>query len=180
MKLVFLMLVAYLIGQLFTADIVGKWKGVDLRQSGSHNPGARNAGRILGKSAFVLVFIGDFLKSLLPMLLAKYMGFSVTEQVIVMAAVVVGHLYPIFFRFQGGKGVATFLGAFIVLNPAAFLFFALTFAVLYILIRSFSTAGLLSILLSPIFIYLETGKISEVLVFLIIVILIISKHRKQA
>lgn len=103
---------AYLLGSVSSAIIVCKLMGLpDPRTQGSGNPGATNVLRIGGKKAAAFTLAGDMLKGLIPMLIGHLIG--VRDGVLAMTGLVavVGHLYPVFFRFQGGKGVATALGA---------------------------------------------------------------------
>lgn len=106
-----LILVSYLLGSLSSAIIVCKIMGLpDPRTQGSNNPGATNVLRIGGKKAAAIALLGDMLKGLLPVLIANLMGVTPLILAAVAMAAFLGHLYPIFFRFQGGKGVATALG----------------------------------------------------------------------
>lgn len=106
-----LILIAYLLGSLSSAIIVCKVMGLpDPRSQGSNNPGATNVLRIGGKKAAAITLFGDMLKGLLPVLVANLMGVTPLILAGVAMAAFLGHLYPIFFRFQGGKGVATALG----------------------------------------------------------------------
>jgi len=106
-----LILSAYLLGSLSSAIIVCKLMGLpDPRTQGSNNPGATNVLRIGGKKAAAIALLGDMLKGLLPVLVANLMGVTPLILAAVAMAAFLGHLYPIFFRFEGGKGVATALG----------------------------------------------------------------------
>ena len=109
---------AYLIGSLSSAIIVCKlFKLPDPRTEGSKNPGATNVLRIGGKLPAVITLLGDILKGFLPVLIAHLAGVNGLSLGIVALCAFLGHLLPIFFKFQGGKGVATSLGAFIALSP---------------------------------------------------------------
>ncbi len=102
---------AYLIGSLSSAILVCRAMGLpDPRTEGSNNPGATNVLRIGGKKAAAVTLLGDMLKGLLPVLAAGLLGVTPPILAGVALAAFLGHLYPIFFRFQGGKGVATALG----------------------------------------------------------------------
>lgn len=106
-----LIIAAYLLGSLSSAIIVCRLMGLpDPRTQGSNNPGATNVLRLGGKKAAAITLLGDSLKGLLPVLAAKFMGVSPLILAAVAMAAFLGHLYPLFFRFQGGKGVATALG----------------------------------------------------------------------
>ncbi|MGK9065883.1 glycerol-3-phosphate 1-O-acyltransferase PlsY [Stutzerimonas chloritidismutans] len=118
-----LTLFAYLLGSLSFAIVLSRLTGApDPRASGSGNPGATNMLRLAGKRMAIATLIGDIIKGLLPILLARSLGLSVAEQAWIALAAVVGHLYPLFFHFRGGKGVATAAGTLLGLySPAALL-----------------------------------------------------------
>jgi len=108
---ILLIITAYLLGSLSTAIIVCKLSGLpDPRTQGSGNPGATNVLRIGGKKLAGIVLLGDMLKGLLPVLLAKSLGVSDLILACTGFAAFLGHCYPFFFSFKGGKGVATALG----------------------------------------------------------------------
>lgn len=116
-SLIIAVLLAYACGSLSSAILICRWfKLPDPRSQGSLNPGATNVLRIGGKKAAVLTLLGDALKGFLPVILAKLYGFTATELSLIAFAAFLGHLYPIFFRFQGGKGVATAFGSLLGLN----------------------------------------------------------------
>ncbi len=102
---------AYLLGSISTAVLIGRTLGIsDLRQHGSGNPGATNVLRILGKKAAVITLLGDVSKGIIPIVVGRANHLS-TQWIDTLAFMsFLGHLYPVFFRFQGGKGVATGLG----------------------------------------------------------------------
>src|SRR5688572_5458409 len=102
---------AYLIGSLSTAIITCKLLQLpDPRTQGSGNPGTTNVLRIGGKKAALITLMGDVLKGVIPVLCAKAYGFDITALNAIALAAFLGHLFPIFFHFQGGKGVATAWG----------------------------------------------------------------------
>ncbi len=117
---------AYLIGSVPFGYLAGRLNGIDLREHGSHNIGATNAVRVLGKKWGIPVFICDFLKGFIPLLLMKeHLGGDATlfgtEQMLwllgVMFALILGHTFTCFLHFKGGKGVATTGGCLIALSP---------------------------------------------------------------
>src|SRR3989440_9597467 len=117
-------LAAYLIGALPFGYLIARSRGVDILQAGSGNIGATNVGRILGKRFGVLVFFLDFAKGAFPVALAPWVGRrfdsdvpSETLSVIAGLGAFLGHLFPIYLRFRGGKGVATGAGVVAVLLP---------------------------------------------------------------
>jgi glycerol-3-phosphate acyltransferase PlsY len=102
---------AYLLGSVSSAILVCRMMGLpDPRTEGSNNPGATNVLRIGGKKAAAITLLGDSLKGFIPVLAAKLLGSSEPVLALVAMAAFLGHLYPLYFRFQGGKGVATALG----------------------------------------------------------------------
>ena len=105
-------LVAYLVGSIASAILVCRAMGLpDPRSAGSGNPGATNLLRIAGKGPAALTLAGDVLKGVVPVLLAGSLSRSATVEALAVLAVFLGHLYPLYFRFRGGKGMATALGA---------------------------------------------------------------------
>jgi glycerol-3-phosphate acyltransferase PlsY len=105
------LIIAYLLGSVCSAIIVCRLLGLaDPRTEGSHNPGTTNVLRIGGKGPAALTLLGDMLKGVIPVLLAKHYGLEPAAVSAVGLAAFLGHLYPVFFRFEGGKGVATALG----------------------------------------------------------------------
>jgi len=110
----FLPLLAYLAGSVSSAVIVCRLMNLpDPRSSGSHNPGATNVLRLGGKKAAAITLLGDMLKGLIPVLIARMLTDSSVTIALVGIAAFLGHLYPVFFSFKGGKGVATAAGVFI-------------------------------------------------------------------
>lgn len=105
-----LALLAYLLGSLSFAIVLSRLSGSpDPRSSGSGNAGATNMLRLAGRKMAILTLLGDLCKGLLPVLLARLAGLDLQEQAWVGVCAVLGHLFPVYFRFQGGKGVATVL-----------------------------------------------------------------------
>lgn len=102
-------LFAYLIGNLSPATLLSKAKGVDIRKEGSGNPGTTNVLRTLGKKSAALTLLIDALKGVLAVLAGKMMG-GETLAMICAIAVLAGHIWPVFYKFKGGKGIATGLG----------------------------------------------------------------------
>ncbi|MFP3323929.1 glycerol-3-phosphate acyltransferase [Planococcus sp. SIMBA_160] len=112
---------AYLLGTVLTALWIGKWKGVDLTASGSGNPGARNALAILGRRASLLVFLGDFTKGSIVVWAGLWLEFSLWAVAVAGLLVVIGHIYPLWHKGRGGKGISTFAGVAFWLTPDLFL-----------------------------------------------------------
>jgi glycerol-3-phosphate acyltransferase PlsY len=120
MKVIILIILSYLIGCFSSAYFIGKlFKNMDIRVHGSGNAGATNAVRVLGKKLGVLTFLLDFIKGIIAVLIG-YRLLGLNGGLIAAICSVVGHDFPVFLGFKGGKGVATTIGAMAVLNfPAA-------------------------------------------------------------
>ena len=112
-----LLIATYLIGSISSAILICKALSLpDPRTQGSNNPGATNVRRIAGNNVAVVVLLGDTLKGFLPVLLATMLDLSMLETSLIGLGAFLGHIYPVFFRFKGGKGVATYIGAMIGFN----------------------------------------------------------------
>ncbi len=146
-------LAGYLLGSLSSAIITCRLMGLpDPRSGGSGNPGATNVLRIGGKKAAAITLAGDMLKGLVPVLAVKALGADISIQSAVAVAAFLGHLYPVFFGFRGGKGVATVLGVLLGLYWPVGL---LTIASWLVIAKGFkisSLAALIAILLTPLYI----------------------------
>ncbi len=151
LSLALTVLLSYLVGAIPFGYLIARGRGVDIRKHGSGNIGATNVGRVLGRPFGVLVFLLDFVKGALPALVARWLA-SVAElglppDSLPMAAAVaafLGHLYPIYLRFRGGKGVATAAGAVSVLLPGPALAALLSWLVVVLVSRYVSLASLVS------------------------------------
>ena len=126
---------AYLLGSIPFGLLLARFRSVDVREAGSGNIGATNVARTAGKKLGVVVLLLDALKGALPMLIAGALDvtgragpYAIT---LVGVAAIAGHCFPIWLRFRGGKGVATALGVFVVLDPLAIGLAAMLFALLY-------------------------------------------------
>lgn len=147
---------AYLIGSVSFAVIVSAAMGLaDPRSYGSKNPGATNVLRSGNKTAAALTLIGDAFKGWLAVWLARYLapryGLGDLAIAAVAIAVFVGHLYPVFFRFKGGKGVATAAGVLLAVHPVLGLATALTWLVIAFFFRYSSLAALVAAVFAPLF-----------------------------
>ncbi len=146
MEKVLYVLIAYLIGSIPFSYLLGKWfKGEDLRKKGSGNLGTSNAYRVLGRAIGTTVLILDTLKSGILVFLIKYTGlFSGIElfhPLVYGFASIIGHVYPVWFKFKGGKGVASSLGVLLVFDPIIALIVVPVFLVTVFLTRYSSVAS---------------------------------------
>ena len=175
-----LIIAAYLIGSIPMGLIFGKliWKK-DLRRFGSHNIGATNAWRILGRKAGLLIFILDFLKGQLGVLLGAYLLASPGAMVVGGLFAVLGHMFPIFIGFKGGKGVATGLGVIAALMPKVTLIVVVVWLVLTLITRYVSVASIIAAVLTPILAAAFKEPIIYFLFALVIAVFIVFRHREN-
>jgi acyl phosphate:glycerol-3-phosphate acyltransferase len=147
-----LILFAYLLGSVSTAIVLSRLLGLpDPRGYGSGNPGATNVLRRGGKKAAAVVLLGDMLKGLVPVLIAKALGTSELVVGLTGLAAFIGHLYPVFFNFEGGKGVATSLGVLIGLSPWVGLAAIATWLAIAVVFRYSSLSALVAAMLVPLY-----------------------------
>lgn len=175
---------AYLIGSISFAVIVSKLLGLaDPRSYGSKNPGATNVLRSGSKKAAILTLLGDCLKGVVAVLLAKMLGpqYGVAENgiALVALAVFVGHLWPVFFRFKGGKGVATALGVLLAINGWLGLATLATWLIIAYAFRYSSLAALVAAVFAPFFYCLMFGTDGMLLAIVAMSALLIYRHAKN-
>ena len=184
--LVYLIIIitAYLLGNISTSYIVAKrLAGVDIRTQGSGNAGSTNVLRTLGKKAGALTFIGDVLKGLIAVLIARFIAYGAnlddtTCAYLAVVAVVLGHNYPVFLGFKGGKGVATSLGSMLGMNPLVALLCLGFFIIIVAITKYVSLGSILGIGLSPIIMMINHNT-KGVLVTLFLAISVAITHREN-
>ena len=178
MILYFIFITSYLAGSLSSAIIVCRVSGLpDPRTQGSGNPGATNVLRFGGKKIAAIVLLSDGLKGAIPVLFASYQGLTLFEICLVAFFTFLGHVYPVFFHFKGGKGVATYLGALIAVNYLAGLIFSLIWLLVAKVLKISSLAALIATALSPFYFYLITGDLKSTLIISLISLFIFYTHR---
>jgi len=176
--LIYLLIASYLIGSISSAVIICKALGLpDPRTQGSKNPGATNVLRVGGKkiAAFVLIF--DGLKGAVPVFIGDYYGFGLIALTLTALCTFLGHIFPVFFRFRGGKGVATYLGGLIAINLLVGLIFSLIWLLVAKVLKISSLAALIATALSPFYFYLITGDLKSTTIIGLISLLIFYTHR---
>ena len=136
---------AYLAGSIPFGVLVARLKGIDLRQVGSGNIGATNVARALGKGWAIAVLIGDAAKGFVPVWLGRRLEFSAATVALAGLAAIVGHMFTLFLRGRGGKGVATSLGVALALSPIAALIGFGVYVVLFAATRLSSLGSLLGV-----------------------------------
>lgn len=171
---------AYLLGSLSTAIIVCKLMGLpDPRTQGSNNPGATNVLRYGGKKAAAITLFGDAIKGVIPVLIGKLLGMEVLVLSLIGFAAFIGHLYPVFFRFQGGKGVATAFGVFIALIWQVGLAVLATWLIMAKVLKISSLSALTAAALAPVYTWYITHNETYTLLTLIISLLLILRHHSN-
>lgn len=202
-KLIILLVISYLLGSIPNALWIGKvFKGIDIREHGSGNTGATNAGRVLGAKLGVLTLFLDILKGMLPVLIGIFLmknNFIQTglndstaprnilyntydsnlDLVLIGLMAIIGHSFSIFLKFKGGKAVATTLGVFLVLVPKAIFVIAIVFFVVFFIYRYVSLSSIISATLLPIAILFIYHDLVYTLFGLFIGILIVIRHKSN-
>lgn len=175
-----LILIAYLVGSINSAIILSKvLKLPDPRTQGSKNPGATNMLRIGGKKIAAFVLLIDVWKGLSPILLAySYTSLSLELSIIALFAFL-GHVYPVFYSFKGGKGVATFIGGLIGINPLVGLSFILIWLFVAKVLNISSLSALVATLLTPLVFYFIEMDIEATGVISLICLWIFFTHRSN-
>jgi glycerol-3-phosphate acyltransferase PlsY len=181
-KLIFLFFFSYLLGSIPFALLVSLPQGVDPRKEGSKNPGATNVARLLGKKWGIITFLGDSLKGIF----ALFIAYLFLEKIpypkeLVLAGTaffaVLGHLFSIFLKFKGGKGVATTIGVFLVLAPKAMLISLIIFFIAVFISNYVSVGSLLATALLPLNIFLINYPSEYSICSFFLAILIWIKHK---
>lgn len=177
---------SYLVGSIPSGVLLSKATGVDIRKSGSGNIGATNVTRLLGKKLGFLTLLGDVLKAVIPMLFVHWYMVNFNDAIspfdldlavsLCGGAAFLGHMYSIYLKFRGGKGVATALGVFVVLEPIAalvslLLFIAVVYFTGYVAVGSLVVSALMTL-----WIWLLKGSPNHVYLAFFIGVLIWIKH----
>jgi acyl phosphate:glycerol-3-phosphate acyltransferase len=170
---------AYLLGSIPTGLLLAKAFGVDIRTTGSGNIGATNVYRTLGRSVGVMTLVGDCLKGLLPVLLAKYLHLPDVWIAVIGLAAFLGHVYTVFLGFKGGKGVATALGVLLGVSPLAVGGALLLFVAVVWWSRYISLGSILAAAVMPILVLLLDGRPPLVLMTVAVAALVVWKHREN-
>lgn len=172
---------AYLLGSISSAIIVCRLLALpDPRSEGSGNPGATNVLRIGGKKAAALTLLGDMLKGYIPVALAVWFVLDPVVIIAIGVAAFVGHLWPVFFNFQGGKGVATELGVLFGLHPVIGLVIAAVWLLIAKGLKISSLAALVAMMLAPLMVWFWTeGELSWTLGVALMSAMLIYRHKSN-
>lgn len=189
MELLLFISIAYLLGSIPSAVWIGKaWNGVDVREHGSKNAGATNTFRVLGKKAGITVLIIDVFKGFLAVFMPVFLGSSelskeelIHIQIICAITAVLGHVFPLFANFKGGKGVATSLGVIIGIHPPSAGVCLLLFLIVFIVTKFVSFGAICSAIAFPfvlVFLFKETD-FWLILFSVILSLAVIIAHKKN-
>lgn len=172
-----LLLIAYLFGSLNSAIVLCKLASLpDPRTQGSGNPGATNVLRFGGKKLAATVLFFDVLKGVIPVVIAHLLGLDMVWVAATAFAAFVGHLFPLFFQFHGGKGVATALGGFLALSPALAGAGLLTWLVVFAISRISSLSALTAAALTPVYSLWIIDSLPARWVILVTALMLIARH----
>lgn len=170
-------ILGYLIGSINSALLIGGIKGIDIRTKGSGNAGATNAVRVLGKKTGILVFFGDFIKGII----ACFIGWLLHKnQIYAGVFAVIGHVFPLYYGFKGGKGVSTILGTLLFLDWRIFLI-AGAWMLLFIGITKIVSVSTLSglVLATVLFGVFHKTEYELIIGVLVLTVLSFVKHREN-
>jgi glycerol-3-phosphate acyltransferase PlsY len=170
---------AYLTGSIPTGLLLGKMYGIDVRQKGSGNIGATNLYRTVGRKVGFLTLIGDCLKGFLPVVLVKMSSLPPELAAWAGLAAFCGHVFSVFLKFKGGKGVATALGVFIALAPRAVAIVMALFIGVMFLWRYVSLGSISAAIAMPLAVYVLGGDRLVTVITLVIATIVIIRHHEN-
>ena len=192
-----LLITAYVLGSISSAVWIGKrYYGIDIREHGSKNAGATNMLRVLGRRAAIPVFIIDFLKGFVAVNLMTLLRYDenisptwlINLKIIAVFVAVIGHIFPVFASFKGGKGVATLVGAITGIQPNIALFCLAVWIVVFLAFHYVSLASIVAGCAYPVFVAIFTGSIysrygetsvSFIVFSVVVAVLLLWTHRKN-
>jgi glycerol-3-phosphate acyltransferase PlsY len=170
----------YLMGSVSTAIVVCRIMGLpDPRQQGSGNPGATNVLRIGGKKAAIITLLGDGLKGFIPVLIANLAGIGAVGVALTALGAFLGHLYPLFFGFRGGKGVATAFGAILGLSQWVGLAVLAIWLIVAFVFRMSSLSALIAAVLTPVLFWFFAAPGVYIQVALVMLGFLLWRHRSN-
>ena len=175
-----LVIFAYLLGSISTAIVTCKLMGLpDPRTEGSENPGATNVHKIGGKKAAVITLFGDLLKGLIPVLIGRFFGADELTLSLIALAAFIGHLYPVFFGFKGGKGVATAFGVILGISLPVAVAILIVWLSVYYLFKISSLGALSTALVTPLFFYYIDGSVIYTVMSGLLSAMLILRHKSN-
>ena len=177
---ILVLLFCYVLGAIPNGLIFGKliWKK-DLRQYGSHNIGATNAWRVIGAKAGILIFLLDFLKGAVSVMLAKIIFDDALIMVVAGLMAIIGHSFSVFLKLRGGKGVATGLGVIAMMMPKVTAIVFLLWLIIFAVTRYVSVASIVAASMTPILAYVFDEPAEYILLGLAAAVFIIFRHKEN-
>jgi len=179
LKEILLLAGAYLLGSVPTGLLLAKAMGVNIRETGSGNIGATNVYRTMGRKVGILTLLGDALKGVIPVLVAKWLDLPDLWVAAIGLAAFLGHVYTVFLGFKGGKGVATALGVFLATSPLSVACALVVFALILYKWRFVSLASISAAALIPLIVRLVEGKQELIIMSIVIAGIVIFRHREN-
>ena len=178
MQSLLLVIIAYLLGSIPVGYLIVRGKeGADVRTTGSGGTGATNVSRRAGKGAGVLTLVLDALKGAAAVFIAARLTHSDALIAASALAVLIGHIFPVWLGFRGGKGVATGAGVFLVLAPAALLYAGFLFLAVVLLTRYVSLGSIVAAATIPLFVWVQNGSRPVLIAAVLGALLIVFAHR---
>jgi glycerol-3-phosphate acyltransferase PlsY len=177
MTYVLLILFAYLVGSIPVGVLLARLKGKDPRKTGSGNIGATNVMRSAGKVLGIATLVGDVLKGFIPTFIAMRLGVPEFVIALVGLAVFSGHLFPVFLKFKGGKGVATGAGVFLAINYPVILMSFIIFFIIFLIWKYVSLGSLVGTAIIPLSFTLLKAPLEYVLLSLLLACCVFIKHK---
>jgi glycerol-3-phosphate acyltransferase PlsY len=177
MEVLVFVLFGYLLGSVPTGHLLAKLAGVDIRSVGSGNVGATNVARSVGKWQGALTLIADAAKGALPPAAANYWGVDSLGTALAALAAFLGHLYPVFLKFRGGKGVATGVGSLLAIAPPATAVMIAVFALVAFSSRLVSLASMVAAAAAPFILWLFDAPWPFIVLGCILAVLVLWRHR---
>ncbi|MEM7304571.1 MAG: glycerol-3-phosphate 1-O-acyltransferase PlsY [Pseudomonadota bacterium] len=180
LDLIIAVIIAYLVGSISSSILIaGYLKLPDPRTLGSGNPGATNMLRTGSKKAALLTLVGDLLKGLLPILIARWLQFDLSALCLMGLAAILGHMYPVYYKFSGGKGVATTLGVLL----GVYWPLAITWIILWLGIAKLSGYSSLAALIAtsalPVIAWLTNLPVAVIYLSIAVMLLVVWRHRSN-
>lgn len=173
-----LLIFAYLLGSVSFAILISKLAGKqDPRSLGSGNPGATNMLRVAGARLAIFTLIGDLCKGIIPVILAKLLGLPIGQQAWIGLSAIIGHLYPLYFKFKGGKGVATAAGMLLATDPLIGISAIALWGITFYISRTSSLSALLALVIT--IILTATFTYTIFIPVIILCLLILWRHRSN-
>ena len=178
MKIIAILMIGYLIGCIHPAAVLAKVRNVDLKKEGTHNLGATNTALVLGKASGIFVMVFDILKSILSAKLCQMLFPQISYAgMVACIGCILGHCFPVFLHFRGGKGLAAFGGMVLAYNPWFFVMIVIPGVILMIILNTGVAVPMLACVMFPVLVACSHGSVAEISLSVIACILIAWMHR---